>query len=289
MRLPPWTVPALAFNNSTSLPLLLLQSLKTSGVLSSLVGKGEYDDAIDRARSYFLVCAVVSNTLTFALDGSELRGLDEDAPDESLGDRLKRLSDNAVDAFRETVRGSDEESATATITPEPQTHPASDHDEGSETDDHSTPTQPAESEPDEQTSLLPDSAARVVYTAAEGVTSFGDRVYSSLPGPMQTAVDKIGPFFNPPSIGAIIGAIIGLTPGLHRLFFNGANNGGYFKAWLTTPLKNTGELFVTLQVIVVGVKLSLALRRMKQGDEVGHMPWRAVVFVVLWRFVIMPA
>ena len=85
-KLPPWTIPAVAFNNSTSLPLLLLQSLKTSGILSSLVQESQYDEAIERAKSYFLVCAVVSNTLSFGQGGKNLQSFEEDGPDDGEQD-----------------------------------------------------------------------------------------------------------------------------------------------------------------------------------------------------------
>jgi hypothetical protein len=61
-KMPAWTTPALAFNNSTSLPLLLIQALDAAGVLKNLT---DDPDVVEKARSYFLVCAVISNTLTF--------------------------------------------------------------------------------------------------------------------------------------------------------------------------------------------------------------------------------
>lgn len=269
-RLPPWTTTALAFNNSTSLPLLLLQSLKTSGVLSTLVGNNDHRDAIERARSYFLVFAVVNNVLSFSMGTSELKGLSEDAPDEVAG-RLKQLGadmgDQVAQPFRRLV-GSDEESA------------------GSEDD-----RQQAEEdeEEDERTSLLPHPAESVVHKTKRHINGAGKKFYHSLPGSLQAVAGWIACFIGPPSIGAVIGAIIGLTPALHRLFFNNSNKGGFFNAWLTTPIQNTGELFVTLQVIVVGIKLSLSLRRLKEGEGGGELNWGAVIFVTMWRFIVLPA
>jgi len=55
----------LAFNNTSSLPFLLTQSLDSAGLLDRLLLKGgSTSDAISRAQSYFLVCAVVGNCLT---------------------------------------------------------------------------------------------------------------------------------------------------------------------------------------------------------------------------------
>jgi hypothetical protein len=56
------------FNNTTSYPLLLVQSLHETGILSGLiVTDGLTRNAIERAKSYFLVFATVSSCLTFAI------------------------------------------------------------------------------------------------------------------------------------------------------------------------------------------------------------------------------
>ena len=67
-KLPPWVTPACTFNNTTSLPLLLLQSLESVGSLKMILqGKDTMHDAIERAQSYFLVCAVVSKTIGYII------------------------------------------------------------------------------------------------------------------------------------------------------------------------------------------------------------------------------
>lgn len=71
----------MVFNNTTSLPLLLIQSLKQTQVLDAILIAGESGSkAMDRAESYFLVNAMVSNSLTFALGPTLLRPRDQDAP-----------------------------------------------------------------------------------------------------------------------------------------------------------------------------------------------------------------
>ena len=260
--LPPWTTTALAFNNSTSLPLLLLQSLKSSGVLSVLVGDNDHRDAIVRARSYFLVFAVVNNILSFSMGTSELSGFSEDAPDEVGGGVKGLVADLADHAARPLCRmaGEDEEN----VGPEDNPQQAGAfHDETDYGND--------EGEANEQTSLLPHRAESIVHKTIRRVTDAGKKAYRSLPRPLQVIADWTAGFIGPPSIGAIIGAIIGLTPALHHLFFNEPEKGGFFKAWLTTPMQNTGELFITLQVVIVGVKLSLSLRRLKEGEEGGEL------------------
>ncbi|KAK3342564.1 auxin efflux carrier [Neurospora tetraspora] len=245
-KMPAWTTPALAFNNSTSLPLLLIQALDAAGVLKNLT---DDPDVVEKARSYFLVCAVISNTLTFG-----------------YGPALLEQDDGGqTDSDPESGRDSGEE----------------DGDNGSGSSGSSGPS--------ETTSLLPKKAVRFAKTTTRHIENAQNKTYNALPGPLQKAVSWIAPFFNPPALGASTGVLIGLVPALHRMFFNDSQEGGYFKAWLTTPIKNTGELFVTLQVIIVGVKLSLSLRKMKEGDEGGRVPWPSIVFILAWRFLVMPA
>jgi predicted permease len=67
-RLPQWVAPASTFNNTSSLPLLLLQSLDSVGSLRLILrGDETTADAIERAQSYFLVCAVVSKTIAYVV------------------------------------------------------------------------------------------------------------------------------------------------------------------------------------------------------------------------------
>jgi predicted permease len=91
---------------------------------------------------------------------------------------------------------------------------------------------------------------------------------------------------NPPLIGALLGAIISLTPALHRLFFSDTNKGGYLNAWLTHSAKNIGDLFASLQIIVVCVKLSQSLRKMKKGEESDVVPRRSMTFITCIRFIL---
>ncbi|CAK7562481.1 MAG: hypothetical protein SEPTF4163_000328 [Sporothrix epigloea] len=106
----------------------------------------------------------------------------------------------------------------------------------------------------------------------------------------------IADFFNAPLLGALVGAVVGLTPALHRAFFNPATDGGIFTAWLTASLKNIGELFVSLPVVVAGVSLYTAVRAPKEkgdddDDDAGKekkLPWGVMIYVLLARFVLWP-
>lgn len=244
LGLPEWITPAITFNNTTSLPLLLVQSLETTGLLNSLVGHGDTKDAIERAQSYFLVCAVVSNCLTFAI-GPRLLGDDQSET---------RKHDGGVN--------------------------------------DSVPAENAT----ETTSLLPDRINEIedrTFLSAHNTTfSFLRHAHLSSEHLSPAAKDFlsiIASFINAPLIGALIGLIIGLTPALHRAFFADTPDGGIFTAWLTASLKNTGGLFVSLQVILVGVKLSSSLRKMKRGESnAGRMPWSAALFVFGIRYLFWP-
>ncbi|KAF5364736.1 hypothetical protein D9757_012489 [Collybiopsis confluens] len=96
-ELPAWVTAAVTFNNTTSLPLLLLQSFAVSGALSS-ISAGDSAGAINRAQTYFLINATISNTLTFSLGPRLLK------PDEGQDERIflvegerSDLTDAAVD------------------------------------------------------------------------------------------------------------------------------------------------------------------------------------------------
>ena len=54
-KLPSWVTPALCFNNTTSLPLLLIEALKETGILEKLIidGNDSSAAALLRAKSYF--------------------------------------------------------------------------------------------------------------------------------------------------------------------------------------------------------------------------------------------
>ena len=61
-QLPAWATPAITFNNTTSLPLLLVQSRQATRILDRIDSSGE---AVERAKSYFLINASICNSLTF--------------------------------------------------------------------------------------------------------------------------------------------------------------------------------------------------------------------------------
>lgn len=275
LGLPSWVTPAVAFNNTTSLPLLLIQSFQSTGILDPILKDHEdVKDAIVRAQSYFLVCSVVSKCLTFTLgpvllDGDEQSDGDDEEQGKDLPETMSETED--MQARLETVEGMRERR-------EREEQEALENGEVNET-----------------TSLLPDvlrnMEARTTNTLHDHAHAFLYR-HRKHPDHFSTSTRKalglISGFFNNIIIGAVIGFVLGLVPPLHRAFFNHTDDGGIFTSWLTQSMRDTGDLFVTLQVIIVGVKLSSSLRRMKRGEDEessGEVSWSAASFVFFVRYV----
>lgn len=247
LGMPNWVRLAITFNNTTSLPLLLVEALSSTKLLDSIDPSG---GAVSRAKSYFLVNSMVSNSLTFAIGPRLLNGFDE----------------NAMEA--DAKKGLDEDELNQIETQESEAETAN-----------------------EETSLLPNrisrGATRLEYSSYER----GLVIWRRLPPWAKRILDFLYQFVNPPVIGTLLGALIGLVPALHRLFFNSQEEGGYFNAWLTSALNNIGGLFAALQVVVTGVKLSSSLIKMKKGESSGNdqMHWGAFTITTIMRFFVWPA
>jgi predicted permease len=238
------------------LPLLLIESLKQTQILDViLVGGDTAAQALDRAESYFLVNAMVSNSLTFALGPRLLKPGDEDAPSGEPEDEEEIEEE--------------------------------DHGEG-----NGNGNGDIERGPDglinEHTSLLPHRIVKPTNRIEKkGYLKTRDW-FNNLGPKTREAIEIAWQFANAPLLGALVGAIIGLTPALHKLFFSPSNEGGYLNAWLTTSIKNIGELFASMQIIVVGVKLSQSLLRMKRGEDSGEVSKGSLALVTVIRFIIWP-
>jgi hypothetical protein len=83
-------------------------------------------------------------------------------------------------------------------------------------------------------------------------------------------------------VGAVIGIVVGLVPGLHKAFFASPDEGGFFNAWITSSVRNIGDLFATLQVDISRV---LALHVAGSGN----VPWLSALFALAARFVVWVA
>lgn len=114
-KLPRWTVVAITFNNTVSLPLLLTRSLLETGVLTGIAG-GDVEAAVRRATSYFLMNSFVSKVLTFSVGPLLLRS------DSVATDHAERRIEEG-DSGNEEARSCENERACLL----PRTQPKPDH------------------------------------------------------------------------------------------------------------------------------------------------------------------
>lgn len=222
--------------------------------------------AIERAKSYFLVFATVSSCLTFAV-GPRL--IDSEHGPDPPSDKEEMEDDE--DGQRDEENG--------------------------DADDELSPT-------DEGTGLL---FARQRQASVASMSFFPSRRQSIAPGiaydrrPSVIARKKwvklgdrtkwwllfLFDFLNAPLLGAVLGAVIGLIPALHKAFFSDTEDGGIFTAWLTESFKTVGSLFVPLPVVVAGVSLYTSTQKIKsEGSRAPTTPWLTTLFVLAVRFVI---
>lgn len=275
LKMPNWITAALMFNNTTSYPLLLIQSLEQTGILRVL-GKDEATrDAIERAKSYFLVFATISSCLTFAV-GPRL--IDDDHAPEPTEDKD---DDDTLD----------EENENGDRQP---------------TDDYDDPVSPNEESP--LMSWTQRAARGSVFffpsrpiEATEAFIRTQEAILNRRPSVIaKKRWHHLSPrtkwwllflfdFLNAPLLGAVVGAVVGLTPPLHRAFFNEADQGGIFTAWLTASLQNVGSVFVPLPVVIAGVSLYTSYtqaRRASIAHPEAGVPWGTTLFVLFVRFVL---
>jgi predicted permease len=112
--------------------------------------------------------------------------------------------------------------------------------------------------------------------------------WNKLPGWINEPLCFISKCLNPPTIGALVGCIIGLIPSLHRAFTYPPQEGGIFRAWLTTSLMNMGVLFVPLSLMVVGISLNSSFEKMQKRENSGNMSLGVMFSVLAIRFVVWP-
>ncbi|KAK4148450.1 auxin efflux carrier [Chaetomidium leptoderma] len=275
LGLPGWVTPSVLINNTTSYPLLLITALEETGILESLIVSNETaKDAMERAKSYFLIFSTISNCITFAVGPRLIDS--EHVAEEEEGD--------------DNVGGAANEDAHAGTS-------ASDVEANEETrlvDSHRRPNPFASPHPYRRSSFLlsrptrdqkqeqkPDHR-RPWWIPRQRWHRFSPRV--------KWWLLFILDFFNAPLLGALIGAVIGLTPAFHRAFFNSSDEGGIFTAWLTSSLKSIGGLFVSLPVVVTGITLFCFTKEAKDNNESAiRLPYGAVAYVLCVRFIVWPA
>lgn len=276
-KLPSWVTPAISFNNTTALPLLLIESLASTGILDELLASESdtVDAALMRAQSYFLVNAMIGDTLTFAMGPKLLDG--EHAPEKKKDDgdeEQRRPVGNVPPGGPLFPLEPEQSNGHGTYGARPASEES--HQENGE-------------EPNEQTSLLPNFVQSGELAAKRYGYDKGGKAWEKFPPWIRSILHFSFAFLHAPLLGAITGAVLGLVPPFHKAFFGDPENGGIFTAWLTDSVKNIGGLFASLQVVVVGAKLSSSMRKMKRGEDSGTVPWIPLVFVTTMRFIVWPA
>jgi predicted permease len=254
-KMPDWVTAALMFNNTTSYPLLLIQSLDETGILTALITTDESTrDAIERAKSYFLVA--VGPRL---MDSEHAPEPSDDKSD--LGDEDEPTNPG----WRNGIE-SDEPATEQSTLLHQHRH--------ARRESRFFPSQPRESSVSKVMDRRPSIVPRRKWI------QLGERT--------KWWLLFLSDFLNAPLLGAILGAIIGLVPALHVAFFADTLDGGIFSAWLTSSLKNVGGLFVPLPVVVAGVSLYLSAQKARAGDGGNGTPWVTTAFILVIRFVIWP-
>ncbi|RDL38803.1 Uncharacterized protein BP5553_03143 [Venustampulla echinocandica] len=288
LGMPDWITAAIMFNNTTSYPLLLIQSLDETGILTDLIVTDESTkDAIERAKSYFLVFATVSSCLTFAV-GPRLVDA-ETAPSDSEsskdGDPEESVENEEQNGDR---RGGYDADDDVPVSPTDRTHLLFSGSPG-----------PRRRSSLAATSFFPStrpqeaSIKTIIYDRRPSYIS--KRRWLGISERTQWWLLFLYDFLNAPLLGAVLGTIIGMVPVLHRAFFNHTEDGGIFSAWLTASFQNIGSLFVPLPVVIAGVSLYNATKRTKEDADSGHSPresvntpWLTTAFVLMVRFVVWP-
>ncbi|KAL2163947.1 hypothetical protein VTH06DRAFT_3160 [Thermothelomyces fergusii] len=267
LDMPDYVTPAILINNSTSYPLLLITALGETSILDSLAAADESaKEVIERAKAYLLVYSTISNCVTFAV-GPRL--IDTDEEEEEAG----KADDDDAEAQHRHLEADERARLLESTLPRQRAPPLPLRRSSFSF------SRPA---PDRKKPLAEPDRRRPWFVPR--------RRWSRLSAATKWWCLFVLDFFNAPLLGALVGAVVGLVPPLHRAFFNTADDGGVLAAWLTSALKSVGGLFVSLPVVVAGVTLYCATRAARARDESPfRMPLATTAYILFVRFVAWPA
>lgn len=290
--MPDWITCAIMFNNTTSYPLLLAQSLGQTGILKELSAKGDSTDAmIERAKSYLLVYSTISSCLTFAV-GPRLIDT-EHAPESDDEGRRSSVSSLTDPEDQASSAENGRRSSEAGRRPSERTRLLR------------TPVRHRRRELARQTSVtrITFFPSKPKFTTVKRRPWYIPRLKWSELGPKtKWWLLFLYDFLNAPLIGAVLGAILGLVHPFHKAFFNDMMDGGIFTAWLTQSFKSLAQLFVPIPLVVAGVSLYSSYQESKQASAdspvvrmpfadprpVARVPWGTTAFILAVRFAIWP-
>ncbi|KAI0769451.1 auxin efflux carrier [Trametes elegans] len=220
-KLPYWTIAASGRPNSNALPLLLLQSLQSTGVLDTLSQPGEsVSKTLDRAKSLILLNAIIQQTFTFQFTPSIMQRDDGHKHADSDPESQDRLRPGP-----------------GRLTPVVQ-----DQERVGLLDDHDHDSGDTERTGTGYSHALDDIADRPDIHWPERLR------------PLEKPLKKVWSGMSPPLIGAIIALVIGIIPPLNRQILD--QDGALYTS-ITQSVANLGELFVVLQTFTVGAELAI--------------------------------
>ncbi|KZP30671.1 hypothetical protein FIBSPDRAFT_1037951 [Athelia psychrophila] len=252
-----------------TLPLLLLESLKTTGVLD--VFEMEGSDTLQRARTIVLLNSIVQEIITFAL-GPRILHLDSKKPTPP------------------PTPASSSEALRPGVPPHALGLPTiQDHEHVGLLDDVSDASgdEDGDDDGDEERTIRTQvdimSGAAPLATPSKAARLLGlERAQKSTPG--KTLGRGVGKtweaakvWMNPALVGGLIALILGIIPPFHAAFFS---SGGVFTNTITKAADNLGGLFGALQMFTLGATLALTPSSLKA---------KPTVWVLLVRYVLMPA
>ncbi|KAF7968116.1 hypothetical protein HWV62_31983 [Athelia sp. TMB] len=259
-----WTILAAGRANSNALPLLLLESLKSTGVLDMFDMEGS--NTLQRARTIVLLNSIVQEIITFAL-GPRLLAMDSTKPSRP---------DTPDDALRPGA------APHALGLPTVQDH-EHDHehvgllddisDDGEEDDEERNIHGAADRLASAAPHAVPAKAARVL-----GIERAGKSAPAKLVKKHSAKVwSAAKAWMNPALVGGIVALILGIVPPFHYAFFA---KEGVFTHTITKAAENLGGLFGALQMFTLGATLALTPSSLSA---------KPTIWVLLVRYIFMPA
>lgn len=248
LGMPDWATVAILINNTTSYPLLLITALEQTGILSSLIVT---DESAKEAVERAQSYFLVFSTISNCITFAVGPRLIEDGGPDNNDDRRSEDDEEETDV---------EANEQTRLIPPNQRSPSPKPRRRQSSDDES----------EDRPAFIPEDRWDNFSPRSQWWTVF------------------ILDFVNAPLVGALIGALLGLVPPLHRAFFNPSQEGGIFTSWLTASLKTISGLFAPLPVIVSGVSLFESMRDWKSGKNKEKLPWGTVGFILAVRFVLWP-
>ncbi|KAI0682414.1 membrane transport protein-domain-containing protein [Cytidiella melzeri] len=249
-KTPHWVIVAAGRPNSSALPLLLLQSLESTGILNHLASSdADSSKLLSRAKSYILLNVVIQQSITFQLAPSILH-LD-DGPSAHADEELGPAS--LAPASRKP---------TGSLNPIVQ-----DRERVGLLDDYDVHAYGANGQREDG-----NFSAALSAIQDQPDVHWPKRVHFA-----EKPVKAVMNWISPPLTAAIIALVLGMIPPLHDAFFN--KDTALYSS-VTQSIENIGELYVATQMFIVGTQIAIL-----PGVKPQFGP---TAYSMLVRFLLMP-